>query len=149
MEGQKKPIWKRWWFWTIVILILIGIGSSGEDKDMGSGTVPTSATQATTTTPAPTPTPTQKATVPDLQVLDHSVKNEGYGMKSIVGTIKNNTNKKYGYVQIEINLYDSSGAQVGSTLDNLNNLEPNGTWKFSAAAFEDFSSYKIKDVSGF
>jgi len=68
----------------------------------------------------------------------------------VVGTVKNNTDKEYSYVQVEINLYDDSGAQVGSTLDNTNNLEPGGTWKFKAVIMEDNATkYRIKDISGF
>ena len=80
-------------------------------------------------------------------VIEHSTSNDGY-WTYIVGTIKNNTNKNYSYVQIEINLYDAEGNLVNSTLDNINNLEANGTWKFKAITTDDFSTYKIKDVTG-
>ncbi len=73
-----------------------------------------------------------------------------FGTRYVVGTVKNNTDKEYSYVQVEINLYDDSGAQVGSTLDNTNNLEPGGTWKFKAVIMEDNATkYRIKDISGF
>ena len=80
-------------------------------------------------------------------VTEHSTTNDGY-WTYVVGTVKNNTNKNYSYVQIEISLYDAEGNLIGSALDNINNFEPNGTWKFKAMATEDFSTYKIKDVTG-
>ena len=41
-------------------------------------------------------------------------------------------------------------SQAGSTLANVNNLEPGGTWEFKAMVTDDdFTSYKIVDVTGF
>lgn len=82
-----------------------------------------------------------------FSVIEHSTSKDGY-WTYIIGTIKNNTNKDYSYVQVEINLYDAEGNLVNSTLDNINNLEANGTWKFKAITTDDFSTYKIKDVTG-
>lgn len=45
-------------------------------------------------------------------------------------------------------MYDENGNLVNSTLDNINNLEANGTWKFKAMATDEFSTYKIKAVTG-
>ncbi|MBR1380297.1 MAG: zinc ribbon domain-containing protein [Alphaproteobacteria bacterium] len=73
-----------------------------------------------------------------------------FGSRTICGIIVNNTNRQYSYVQIEINLYDASGTQIGSTLDNVNNLEPGGKWRFNAYVIEDEAvKYKIKDVSAY
>ena len=80
-------------------------------------------------------------------VVEHTTENDGY-WTYITGTIKNNTNKEYSYVQVEINLYDENGSLINSTLDNINNLEANGTWKFKAMATSDFATYKIKEVTG-
>jgi len=54
----------------------------------------------------------------------------------ITGVARNTGGKSFGYVQIEFNVYDSTGAQIGSTLANVNNLQPGGTWKFEAYVFE-------------
>lgn len=41
-DKQKKPIYKRWWFWVIVAVVVIGIASQGGDdtpklsEDQGS-----------------------------------------------------------------------------------------------------------------
>lgn len=86
----------------------------------------------------------------DLELIDAQAVTGDYGVRSIVGTVKNNTDKEYSYVQIEINLYDDSGAQVGSTLANANNLEPGGTWKFEAVILEDNATeFKVKEITGF
>ena len=68
----------------------------------------------------------------------------------ITGTVVNRRNRKLSYAQIQFNLYDKSGAQVGSALANINGLEAGGKWKFKATTFGvDFSTYKINELSGF
>ncbi|HOO52312.1 MAG TPA: FxLYD domain-containing protein, partial [Alphaproteobacteria bacterium] len=67
-----------------------------------------------------------------------------------VGILKNTTDREYGYVQIQFNLYDKDGVQVGSTLANVNNLEPQSTWKFEAGIIEEnVTMFKVKDITGF
>lgn len=68
----------------------------------------------------------------------------------IVGIVKNNANKTYGYAQVSFNLYDEHGNQVGSTLANINNLEPYGTWKFKAIVTEDnVKRAAFKEITAF
>ena len=67
----------------------------------------------------------------------------------VKGSIRNNTDETYKYVQVTIGLYDSQGNQVGSTLDNVNGLEPGKTWRFKALTMEDNAdSCKIIDIDG-
>lgn len=89
-----------------------------------------------------------ESTKDNFVVLEEKVENDGY-LTYITGTIQNNTDRDYSYVQIEISLYDKDGALVNSTLDNINNLEANGKWKFKAMATSDFDTYKIKEITGF
>ena len=85
---------------------------------------------------------------PKLELIEHHTESDSFAWY-VVGTVKNNTNKNYSYAQVSINLYDKSGTQVGSTLANINNLEPNGTWKFKAVALENTAAkYQIKEVTG-
>ncbi len=73
---------------------------------------------------------------------DHGYSDE-YGFAYYIeGTVKNNTNKKYSYVQITFNTYDEAGNVIGSCLDNINNLEANGTWKIQAICSGDAKSVK-------
>lgn len=86
--------------------------------------------------------------LPALVLVEHSTMVDSY-VRYIVGTVKNNSKKTYSYVQIQFNLYDASGAQVGSTMANVNNLEPGGLWKFKALILEDATaSYKLLDITG-
>ena len=50
----------------------------------------------------------------------------------IEGTVKNNTSKDYSYVQIEFVCYDKDGNNLGTAIDNTNNLLANENWKYKA-----------------
>lgn len=50
----------------------------------------------------------------------------------IEGTVKNNSNKDYSYVQIEFICYDKDGNNIGTAMDNTSNLGAYETWKFKA-----------------
>lgn len=101
--------------------------------------------QATRSTESPKPPEPPK---PQLELLDAKSESEDFA-RYVVGTIRNNSERSYGYIQVEINLYDDSGAQVGSTLDNANNLEPGGIWKFKALITDDRATkFKVADITG-
>jgi hypothetical protein len=68
----------------------------------------------------------------------------------ITGTVINRRDYQLSYAQISFNLYDASGAQVGSAIANINHLEPGGRWNFKASTFgTDFVKYKFSELSGF
>jgi hypothetical protein len=68
----------------------------------------------------------------------------------ITGTVVNRRDHKLNYAQITFNLYDASGAQVGSAIANINGLEPGGRWNFKAVTLgTDFVKYKFAELSGF
>ncbi len=50
----------------------------------------------------------------------------------IEGTVKNNRDQNYSYVQIEFICYDKDGNNLGTAIDNTNNLLSQQTWKFKA-----------------
>lgn len=120
-----------------------GGSSSSSSPDSGSNAV---ATSTAVGKPAPPPATSR----PDLEVIEHHPATGEFGSRVIRGTIRNNTSRQYSYVQVEINLYDDAGNQLGSTLANCNNLEAGGTWKFEAPIlYESSTKYKITDVTGF
>ncbi len=85
----------------------------------------------------------------DLEILEHHVCTLDFGVKGICGTLQNNSNKAYSYVQISANFYDKSGTQVGDSMTNATNLEPNGKLKFEIVSDgNNVSSYKITEVTG-
>lgn len=95
-------------------------------------------------------TPTAGRGQPGLEVVDFDWGRGQYGNTVLIGTVRNNTKKTYSYVQVEFNLYDENDVQVGSTLANVNNLEPGGTWRFEAIVLEGSArKARLKGVTGF
>lgn len=106
----------------------------------------------TTTSSATVETPAVEPEKPDFELRDEdwAFENGEYGTRHIVGTATNNTDETFSYVQVEFNLYDASGAQVGSTMANCNNVEPHSKWKFDAIVMEDnATTAKFKGFSKF
>ena len=144
-EKKKKPIGK---IVLIVVVVLVAIGAfgslSGGDKgsnsSTGAGVAKTEQTEEKKQEQEP-------YTISD-ETLDTS---NPYGVK-ITGILVNNTDEDKSYLQIEYNLYDADGAQIGTALANINNLKAGGTWKFEAASMEkpeDVANWERVDVSGF
>ncbi len=50
----------------------------------------------------------------------------------IEGVVTNLSNKEYSYVQIEFICYDSDGNNLGTAMDNTNNVLGKESWKFNA-----------------
>lgn len=149
----KRIQWKTvgWTAGASVLVIILAAALGGESSPApgNSGSPGTAPSISNAPPPAPAPAPKAPEKKPDLEVVEIHPENDSF-TKYVAGTVKNNTGRKYGYVQVEINLYDESGAQVGSTFANTNNLEPGGTWKFRAVVFEDNAkSFKVTGVSGF
>lgn len=48
MRKQKKPIYKRVWFWILVVIIIFGVSSMGNDSGNGGEKVSSSTTKQTT-----------------------------------------------------------------------------------------------------
>lgn len=116
-----------------ILIIIIGIGAIAGG---GQNSVQTSTSNNSTK---------EKFTlVSDERTTD------SLGTTYIKGEIKNNTDKSYSYVQVTFNLYDTDGAQLGTAVDNINNLEPNATWKYKALGLvtEKVSSYKLVEIKG-
>lgn len=68
----------------------------------------------------------------------------------LVGYVNNTSSMTYKYAQIQFNLYDNEGALVGSTMTNVNNLEPGDRWKFKAMViYRDATVAKFKSLTGF
>ncbi len=147
---------------VIMLCIIAGINNAtSNNTSPSSSSAPLMPTQhspssakysppaAPDTAPSPAPDASDTESKPDLEVIDHKSVSEEYG-RSVVGTVRNNTDHNYGYAQVEINLYDKSGSQVGSTVANINNLAPHSLWKFKAPILEDSAvRFEIKDVTGF
>ncbi len=135
---KKKQGLPTWLIVIIVIILIVVIVSAlpGEEEDKQE--------QTGTTEPKKT----------ELELLKgHKGYADEYGtFYYIEGTVKNNTDKDYSYVDIEFNVYDKNGNNLGSCYDNNSNLEANGTWKFKAVCdgeANDITRYKLVDIDGY
>lgn len=144
-ENEKKKGGKGWLIVLVVIVGLIWIAAS-QDTTTPTKTPTTNTTTSKTSTASKTTTSSKKG----LELVESSSERNEYGNLFITGTIKNHSNKTYIYVQVTFNLYDDSGAQVGTTMANTNNLEAGGTWKFKALVSEDNATkYKFTGIDAF
>ena len=139
-------MFKKWWFWVIVILILSGIGSAMKKNDNKETNIETISAESENTE-------SENANLIDgkFELINGELNtvNENYS-SYIIGSLKNTTSKTYSYAQVTFNLYDADGAQIGTALDNINNWEPDGLWKFKAIILEqDVASYKLVKVEAF
>lgn len=136
MEKGKKPVYKKWWFWFIILLVIAGI-SGVAFGDSNTNPTSTSTTSNTTT-----------QTTERFTLVDSEGSFDGFAYY-VTGSIKNNTDRQYSYVQVTFNLYDEDGAQIGTAMANVNNLEAKGTWKFKALGItEEVASYKLMEITG-
>ena len=122
----------------LMIIILTIIGSNvSDDKN--------------TTATKKEPQKTQQKDKPKLEILKtYNCNATAYGGRAICGTVINNTDKTYGYAQVEINLYDQNGTQIGNTIDNVNNLAAHSKWEFKAMIVDERAdNYKVVGVSGY
>lgn len=153
-EGKKSGKAKFVVIAIVVVVLLGAIGSmAGGASDNGAqgGAQP----DATTGQPAseepsaeqPSAEEQEPYTVTDEQ-LDASNPYATY----ITGTLTNTTDNEVSYIQVEYNLYDADGAQIGTALANTNNLKAGGVWKFEAigtASPDEVASFELVDVTGF
>lgn len=149
---NKKPIYKRVWFWVVVVVLVLAVAgsrsgdsSNSSSADPGQGAeVQQSAPQGDSTAPTEAPVEEKK----DPLTIEGEVSTEYDGFYTyITGIIKNNTDKDKSYVQVTFNLYDSSGNLVDAAVDNITNLAAGGTWKFKAIELaEDVASYEFAGI---
>lgn len=141
-KNGKKGIGK---IVLIVLAVLVVIGVAG--TALGGNSDSADAPDATGQAEAQQAEEQEPYTITD-ETMDTSNAFAVY----IDGTLTNNTDDEVSYIQVEYNLYDADGAQVGTALANTNNLQPGGVWKFEAigtASPDEVASYELMNVTGF
>lgn len=144
---NKKPIFKKWWFWVLVVFIIAGIAGGSEDT-----TSETQEVSGTTTEVAQSEEKAPEVKKEKFEIVGEVSNESDQFAVYLTGVIKNNSGKDCTYVQVTFNLYDEDGNQVGTALANINNLEKDGTWKFKAMGIDTdgaVASYKLAEIEGF
>ena len=68
----------------------------------------------------------------------------------ITGQVENRKGRTLRYVEIKYNLYDTSGAHVGTAFTNTTGLENGRVWKFQAHILgKEYSTFKLNELSGY
>lgn len=86
--------------------------------------------------------------------FSHEVSNEytdSIGTHYIEGIVKNENDKEYSYVQVDFVCYDKDGNNLGTAMDNTNNLGANESWKFKAMLLStsgEADHCEFKEVTG-
>lgn len=137
---------------AIVIVVLVVIAAIGGTSDGGSSSTSEGSSQEATEQQ----TTQEQTDAEDEQDEPYTVTDEELDTSnpyaiSITGTLTNNTDNEVSYIQVEYNLYDADGAQIGTAFANTNNLKAGGAWKFEAVgtASDEVASYELVDVTGF
>lgn len=92
----------------------------------------------------------QKLELSDVKMTYSYSEYIGYTVK-ISGTAKNTSGKSYSYASVEFSVYGESGSNLGTALDNINNLGKGDVWNFEATLFdfpkEKPASYKLVEIT--
>lgn len=133
---KQKSIVKISILVIVILIIIIGIASSGGN---------------TTTTSSDSSTNSSTTKSEKFTLVSDEMTTDSIGSCYIEGTIQNNTDKTYSYVQVTFNIYDKDGNQLGTAIDNINNLEANGVWKYKAMGLtsEKVATYKFVEITGY
>ena len=153
----KKPVYKRWWFILIAVLIVIGaIGAAaGGDDEEGKTDEPSSQTQQEQSgdeNKSEDEEEEDENLVDGFEIMgEFSEERDSFSLY-ITGKVKNKKGRELSYAQIIFNLYDKDGAQIGTAVDNINNVKEDGVWKFKAIALEnaeDVASWELDSIDSF
>lgn len=127
-------------FAVLLSVVVSSLSPSGHELKQ----TPTHRASSNSESGTPQPPPVEA-----LEVINWAWGPTGHGV--IQGTLRNNSGRKYSYVEVRFNLYDKSGAQIGNTMANINNLEPYGTWKFEAPLPRDHGDrpFTLSGVKGY
>ena len=95
---------------------------------------------------------TQKSsTEPNLVLGSHYLDKSSEYATYVKGNVNNNSDIPVtSYAQISFNALDSSGANVGTCLANINSVKAHGAWKFEAyCSGENISTVELDKLIGY
>lgn len=138
-KQNKIPVWV---IIIIVVVIFAAIGGSNGSSNNSSNNSNSSTSKKKTESK-------EKFSIIEGTEKGYS---DDYGFAYYIeGTIQNNTDKTYSYVQVSYNVYDSNNNNLGTCIANNNNLGGKETWKYKAICSGDAKSiatYKLNEIKG-
>lgn len=82
----------------------------------------------------------------DWRLVVNLRSSDQYMDKRIVGTVKNNSEKKFSEVKIEFTVFDEEGNQIGIVFSNDYDFKPGGIWKFEIPVTSDVGKAELKGL---
>ena len=86
---------------------------------------------------------------PLLIVVGDKSERDRYDAQWLNGMVVNQTEKAYRFVQITYDLFDSTGAQIGTATANTRGLEPHGRWLFKTVISDHCTRFKLAKLDGY
>ncbi len=141
---DKKPVFKKWWFWVIVVVVLVGLGGAAGNKSntenvTNSNSDKTSASNSSSSSSS-TETAKEKMTIKNSTVTD-----KGYGMNQVDGEITNNDSGKHS-ATLKATFYAADGKIMGTATGAVNDVAPGETKTFSLMTTDSISGYATMKV---
>lgn len=141
---NKKPIYKRVWFWLLVIVIILGAGAA-----LGGSDEPTKS-EGGSLTGSVEEEPENKNVFGDFELVGKpEASRDEFDYLTIKGSIKNISDDDAEYCQVEFYVYDKDGNALDNAVDNIGGIKAGKTWKFEAMSLdEEAESWEIKEITG-
>ena len=141
---DKKPVFKKWWFWVIVVVVLVGLGGAAGNKSntenvTNSNSDKTSASNSSSSSSS-TETAKEKMTIKNSTVTD-----KVYGMNQVDGEITNNDSGKHS-ATLKATFYAADGKIMGTATGAVNDVAPGETKTFSLMTTDSISGYATMKV---
>ena len=83
----------------------------------------------------------------NYEITGAEMVDDGYGNTDIIGYLRNNSTSTWDYVEVMVTWYDKYGNVIDTTYDNVLNLKPNQSWKFTINTYGDCRKFKITKVT--
>jgi len=131
----------KWWHWVLIIFgvfVLVGIiagGDSSSNQDTGNSVSTSGSNKEVVTSDNPVATGNSVKTSKKIEILDSKITYGDYGNLIVLGSAKNIAGRELSYAEVDVKFYDNSGAVIGTSLDNINNLGDGEIWKFNVYYF--------------
>jgi len=130
----------------VTVAVFVAVMLIAAQFGAGRDVAPTTPIETQVAAPAASPPASESSGL----IVENVTAVAGQYGNTIAGTVRNTSSRSYGFVQVDINLYDGSGAQVGSTLDGVGNLAAGGVWKFETTVYDKkATSFKVVGVTGY
>lgn len=85
----------------------------------------------------------------NLEISELETTNDEY-YEYITGTIKNNSEREFSSIYVDIQMFDEDGNLIDSTIDSMEKFKPGQTWSFKTEYYNKYAvDFKISGITVF